>query len=64
MSELPVARTTTDDLLTALHREVVGLRADLKAARDGEPAEPDSNGRVELTEPGGKAPARRAPRRT
>lgn len=60
MDELPTPRTTTDELLVALTREVQGLRADLKAARGGEPTAPDADGRVLVTEP---APAGQTPRR-
>lgn len=38
MSALPTPVSVTDQLLTAVHDELVGLRADLAAAWGGEPA--------------------------
>lgn len=59
MPALPTPRTTTDELLLAVHDELVGLRADLEAARGGEapPAQPAS-GHVELREPRPRKTAR------
>lgn len=52
MPGLPAPLTTTDELLVAVHTELVGLRADLQAAaRGGETAQPHEPGRLELTEP-------------
>jgi hypothetical protein len=50
MAALPIPRTTTDELLVAVHTELVGLRADLAASRGGEPAA-QPGGQVLLTEP-------------
>lgn len=51
---LPTPRTDTDALLAAVHTELVGLRADMAAARGGErphPNVPDDSGRVLIQEP-------------
>ena len=55
----PQPVTTTDEWLAAVHRELVGLRADLAATRT--PAPPASRGPVLLEEPATPAPP--APRR-
>jgi hypothetical protein len=49
MAKLPTPRTVTDELLAAVHTELVGLRADLASARGGEPAQ--AGEQVELVEP-------------
>lgn len=58
---LPSPVTATEQLLVALHDEVVGLRADLAASRGGE-REPDGDsGSTELREP---SPAKGAAKKT
>lgn len=52
---LPTPVTTTDELLAAVHEELVGLRADLAAGRGGAPAAQEAP--VVVTEPA--RPARR-----
>jgi hypothetical protein len=59
----PAPVTTTDVLLVALHTEIVGLRADLAAARGGEPADLGT-GRVELREPVASQQQQQQPART
>lgn len=56
---LPHPVTTTDELLAAVHEELVGLRADL-AARFPSPAPATPGDDVVVTEPA--RPARRKPR--
>ena len=56
MATLPTPVTVNDCLLKAIHDELVGLRADLAAARGGEPAPADQK----LLEEPKKAPAVRS----
>lgn len=59
MARLPTPRTVTDELLLAVHTELVGLRADLAKPRGGKAAAPAEAGQVELTEPKtARAPAK------